>query len=62
VYDLYLFSPVEDYVYTGNGINAVYPIAAAPFNPPASGRVKLLGGNSARPDRKMRLRIIYSKL
>ncbi len=62
VYDLYLFAPVEDYVYAGDGLTALYPISSAAFNPPGVGRVKLLGGTSARKDRKMRLRIIYSTL
>jgi hypothetical protein len=62
VYDLYLFAPVEDYVHIAQNSTSLYPIAAAPFNYPASGRVRLLGGNSARPDRKMRLRIIFSRL
>lgn len=62
VFDLYLFAPVEDYVHTSQSANSLYPIAAAPFNYPASGRVRLLGGNSARPDRKMRLRIIFSRI
>lgn len=62
VYDLYLFAPVQDYVYAGDGLSSVYPISSNAFNPPAVGRVKLLGGTSARKDRKMRLRLIYSTL
>lgn len=62
VYDLYLFAPVEDYVYAGDGLTSLYPISSVAFNPPGVGRVKLLGGTSERKDRKMRLRIIYSTL
>jgi len=63
VYDLYLFAPVADYVYAGEGnIAGVYPIATTPFNTASIGRVKLLGGNNAQTNRKMRIRIIYSTL
>ncbi|MBX2932069.1 MAG: DUF4270 domain-containing protein [Chitinophagaceae bacterium] len=63
VYDLYLFAPVTDYVYAGEGMtNGVYPIASSALNTPAAGRVRLLGGNNPQQNRKMRIRIIYSTL
>ncbi|MCZ2223545.1 MAG: DUF4270 domain-containing protein [Chitinophagales bacterium] len=63
VFDLYLFAPVTDYVYTGEGMtSSLYPIATMALNAPACGRVGLLGGNNSQQNRKMRLRIIYSTL
>lgn len=62
MFDLYLFAPVEDFVYGGNGSSLLFPIAQSAFNPPAIGRVKLFGGTSKRDSRKMRIRIIYSNL
>lgn len=63
VYDLYLFAPVIDYVYAGYGNTlGVYQISSIPLNSPAVGRVRLLGGNSKQQSRKMRLRLVYSKL
>ena len=62
VQDLYLFAPVNDFVYSGDGLNFLFQISSVQFNPPAIGRVRLFGGNSAQKERKMRLRIIYSKL
>jgi hypothetical protein len=62
IFDLYLFAPVNDYVYSGNGTTGEYQISTTAFNAPACGRVRLLGGNSLQKDRRMRIRIIYSKL
>jgi len=63
VYDLYLFSPVVDYVYLGLGNTSGFnQISSTPLNAPACGRVRLLGGNSLQQARKMKLRIIYSAL
>ncbi len=63
VYDLYLFAPVVDYVYAGFGNTfGLYQISSIPLNSPAVGRVRLLGGNSKQQGRKMRLRLVYSKL
>ena len=62
IHDLYLFAPVNDFVYSGDGLNFLYQISSVQFNPPAIGRVRLFGGNSPQTQRKMRLRIIYSKL
>lgn len=62
VHDLCLFAPVYDYVYQNDISLIPFPIASANFNPPAIGRVRLLGGNSKQSQRKMRLRIIYTKI
>jgi len=63
VYDLYLFAPVTDYVYTGEGkTSSLYPIASMALNATSCGRVRLLGGNNSQQNRKMKLRIVYSTL
>ncbi len=61
VYDLNLFAPVYDYVYTSETSSILYPIYSDQLNPPGMGRVRLYGGSIKHPS-KMRLRIIYSKL
>lgn len=61
-YDFYLFAPVIDYVYVSPSNLNTLLISGTPLNLPAFGRVRLIGGNSLRTDRKMRLRLIYSKL
>ena len=62
IYDLYLFAPVYDYVNMSESLQYLYPISNSILNPPGIGRVRLLGGNSKQAQRKMRLRIIYSKI
>ncbi len=62
IYDLYLFAPVYDYVNVSESTQFLYPISTSIINPPGIGRVRLLGGNSKQNQRKMRLRIIYSKI
>lgn len=61
IYDLYLFAPVYDFVNISESSQLLFPIASSSLNPPGIGRVRLLGGNSKQTQRKMRLRIIYSK-
>lgn len=60
-YDLSLFAPVFDYVFTTETSGILYPIYADQINPPGIGRVRLYGGSINHPG-KMKLRIIYSKL
>jgi len=62
VYDLILSAPVYDYIYPTETSSIMYPVSSSLFNPVATGRVRLLGGNSLQKDRKMRIRIIYSKV
>jgi len=60
-YDLNLFAPGYDYVYTAEKSSVFYPIYGEQLNPPGIGRVRLFGGSINHPN-KMKLRIIYSKL
>lgn len=62
VHDLYLFAPVEDYVYAGYNSFTQYQIYSSALNYAGFGRVKLFGGNSTQTAKRMRLRIVYSKL
>lgn len=62
VHDLYLFAPVQDYIYASYNSTQLYPIFTSDLNYAAFGRVRLIGGNNTQLTRKMRLRIIYSKL
>lgn len=62
VFDLYLFAPVNDYIYTSYNSslqNLIYP---SPLNYPSYGRVKLFGGNTTQTAKRMRLHIVYSNL
>jgi hypothetical protein len=61
-YDFYLFAPVVDNVYASPTNLSTLFITSTPMNLQGFGRVRLIGGNSLRTNRKMRLRLVYSKL
>lgn len=62
VYDLYLNAPWFDFASPTELSPYSYPLASSAINPPAIGRVRLFGGTSLQNTKKMRIRIIYSKL
>jgi len=59
-YNFVLFAPGNDFIYAGEDSGVRVPVASAPLNAPAAGRIRVGGGNSVA--HKMRLHIVYTQV
>lgn len=60
LYNLVLTAPYNQYIYYDNTFQYALPISSPSLNYPATGRIRLGGGNNNNSQYKMRLHIVYS--
>jgi hypothetical protein len=60
LYNLVLTAPYNQYIYVDKNFQYAVPISSPSLNYPATGRIRLGGGNNNNSQYKMRLHIVYS--